>query len=237
MTKAPFLYLSQELGVLSNAKNYYRWILGYFKDYLGNRVIEVGPGYGAFSELLLSEAKAEELILVEPADNHFSLLQSRFSGKKGIQFIHGYLEELPDSISADSLIAINVFGLIEDDEAFLKFVHKRLKAGGHLLLFAPALPFLYGTLDVAFGMVRRYTKSGLASLIQTAGFHVEWVRYFNFIGVVGWFIGGKLLQKRTLNSFDVKLYDQWVVPWMSRLEKGWEPPIGQSLLAVARKRI
>ena len=235
MEKTSFSYLGLELGPLAMATNYYRWIFSHLRDDLGKCVMEVGPGYGAFTQLLLNEAKVEELILVEPADNLFPLLQSRFSGKKGVRLIRGYLEGLPDSILVDSLIAINVFGLIEEDEAFLKSAYAKLRLGGYLFLFAPALPFLTGTLDAAFGMVRRYTKSELVSKIETAGFHVERIRYFNFIGVAGWFIAGKLLKRKTLDSFDVGFYDRWVVPWLSRLERVWGPPIGQSLVAVARK--
>ena len=235
MEKTSFSYRGQELGSLAKAANYYRWIFNYFRDHLGKRVIEVGPGHGAFSELLLNDTKTEELILVEPAANLFPLLQRRFSGEKKVRLIHDYLEGLSDFALVDTLIAINVFGLIEEDEAFLKSACEKLKPGGRLLLFAPALPFLCGTLDAAFGMVHRYTKSELVSKIQTAGFRIKEIRYFNFLGVLGWFVAAKVLKRKTLNLADVQFYDQWIVPWLSRIERVWEPPIGQSLVVVARK--
>ena len=39
----------------------------------------------------------------------------------------------------------------------------------------------------------------------------------------------------TLQSRYVRWYDQWVIPWLSRLEERWEPPCGQSLIVIARK--
>ncbi len=51
---------------------------------------------------------------------------------------------------------------IEDDEQFLHNAHRALVPGGTLLLFVPALPWLYGAMDREFGHCRRYVKSDLS---------------------------------------------------------------------------
>jgi hypothetical protein len=51
--------------------------------------------------------------------------------------------------------------------------------------------------------------------------------------MLSWFIAGKVLQKTTLSRRDVRVYDRWIVPWISALESVWAPPIGQSLVAIA----
>jgi hypothetical protein len=57
----------------------------------------------------------------------------------------------------------------------------------------------------------------------------------NFPGILSWFVAGRVLRKRTLSASDVRLYDRWVVPWVSRIEKVIPPPSGQSLLAIAER--
>ena len=230
-----FSYASTELGALVEAKKYYRWILNRFVPHLGKRIIEVGAGIGTFSEFLLNGTNCSSLLIVEPAENLCPLLQERFSCDTRVKVVQGYLEDMASSLSADSVVSVNVLEHIADDETYLQRAHQILVSGGTILLLVPALPWLFGKLDEAFGHVRRYTKSSLADKLLRAGFHLTYLRYSNFPGVITWFLAGKVLRRRTLRPADVRLYDRWVVPWISRLERHWEPPIGQSLMAIARK--
>jgi hypothetical protein len=43
------------------------------------------------------------------------------------------------------------------------------------------------------------------------------------------------MRRRTLAPAAVRLYDRWVLPVVSRLERLHPPPIGQSLLVIARR--
>lgn len=54
-------------------------------------------------------------------------------------------------------------------------------------------------------------------------------------GVVAWFIAGRMLKRRTLQPQDIRLFERSGARWISRLERRWEPPLGQSLVAVARR--
>ena len=231
------IYPGQELDALAGAQNYYTWILGHFLPHLGRRVIEVGAGIGTFSQFLLSAgADLSELVLVEPADNLFPILARRFARDPRVRVVHGLLEDVADGCrgAADSIVLVNVLEHIDDDQRFLETVLRMLRPQGRLLLLVPACPALYGTLDGAFGHVRRYTKPALRDRLRAGGFEVIRLRYFNFPGVVTWFLAGRVLRWRTLGPAAVKLYDRLVVPWASRLE-GVEPPVGQSLVAIATK--
>jgi SAM-dependent methyltransferase len=230
-----FAYSGTELHAFTEADNYYRWILSEFAPYLRERIIEVGAGIGTFSEFLLHGTNASELILTEPAENLFPLLQQRFSGESHVKLVHGYLGDLARSLSADSVVLVNVLEHIKDDTALLQTIHQILTPDGTILLFVPAVPRLYGTLDKALGHYRRYTKSSLISKLQKVGYGIVRLRYLNFPGMAVWFLAGKVLRRQTLQTRDVRLYDRWVVSWLSRLERLWEPPIGQSLIAIARK--
>jgi len=228
-----FSYSGTELDALVQARNYYRWILSQFLPHVGPRTIEVGAGIGTFSELLLAQTAVDQLIVVEPARNLFPRLEQRLSGNPRVTLVHGHLDDLPVSISADSAILLNVLEHVENVAPFLAALHARLTSGGRLLLLVPAGPRLYGSLDEAFGHYRRYTKGLLARSLVEAGFRSRLLRYFNFPGVLTWFAAGRIFRQRTLHARSVALYDRLMVPWISRLETRWAPPYGQSLLAVA----
>ena len=80
MNNGAFSYSGTELDALAGARNYYQWILSQFRPYVGKRTIEVGAGIGTFSELLLSQASLDQLIVVEPAHNLFPRLARRLAG-------------------------------------------------------------------------------------------------------------------------------------------------------------
>ena len=233
--KAVFSYSGTELEALRGATYYYRWILSCFLPHVGKRVIEVGAGLGTFSEFILNETGASELFLIEPDSDHISLLTRRYGENPRVKIIQGHLEHRVDFFIVDSVIAVNVLEHVEDDEAFLRCAHKALAQGGTLLLFVPAFPWLYGTLDKVAGHFRRYDKALLRSKLKKAGFRVLDLFYFNFPGIVGWLLAGKVFRLKTLNTLQVQLYDKWVVPWVSRLEKHCKPVLGQSLVAIAEK--
>lgn len=234
-TVTDFLYSGTELDALAEAHNYYRCILSYFAPHLGRRIVEVGAGIGTFSERLLNAAEPEEMVLVEPADNNIEGLRQRFAERSAVRVVHGYLDAVVGSVAADSVVAVNVMEHVEDDVAFLRGAHELLNPGGHLLLFVPAGQWLYGAMDAAFDHYRRYDKPMLTDRLHAAGFGTFHLRYFNLPGIVPWFITGRVLKRTTVLPRDARRYDRWVMPWLAPLERWCEPPIGQSLLVIARK--
>lgn len=229
-------YPGGELDSLAAATNYYRWIVGEFAPYLGSHVVEVGAGTGTFASHLLAAADIAALTLVEPADNLISRLRQRFAGDTRVRVHHGYLEELSVSGGCvQSVVMVNVLEHIQDDRATLTTAYRLLEPGGHCLLFVPALPTLFGSLDLSFRHRRRYTRDTLARLLYVSGFGLRKLRFMNAPGVIAWYVAGKILKRHTLTSRSIGLFDRFVVPIAAGLERRWKLPIGQSLLAVARK--
>jgi SAM-dependent methyltransferase len=233
--RAAFTYSGEELDALAGAVNYYRWIVRRFAPFLGRRIVEVGAGIGTFAEHVLGAAPDAELTLVEPAANNFPHLRARFAGRPNVRALHGYLADAGDAGSADSVIAVNVMEHVRDDAAFLANAHRLLAPGGHALLFVPAVPAIFGTLDEAFEHFRRYTRRELDARLRAAGLSPVRVAYTNLPGVAAWWLSGRVLRRRTVSARDARLYDRWVIPWVSALERVWTPPVGQSLIAIARK--
>jgi SAM-dependent methyltransferase len=202
---------------------------------LGERIVEAGAGIGTVSELLLARAAPKQMLLIEPAANNIGELQRRFASDRRVRVYHGYLEDIGTGFEADSVVAVNVLEHVERPPEFLRAARQTLVPGGALLLLVPALPALYGSLDAAFEHYRRYTRSELAASLRDAGFKIETLHYLNFVGVAAWFAAGRVLRRRTLGRTQVRFYDRWVIPWLRRIESRVHPPIGQSLLAIARK--
>jgi SAM-dependent methyltransferase len=230
-----FTYSGQELDALAEARNYYGWISGRFAPYLGHRILEVGAGIGTFTEHLLARAPGARVLAIEPAENNFPHLAGRFAADARVTPRQGYLDETIEPGIADSVVAVNVMEHVEDDGAFLRAAFRALAPGGHVLLFVPALPALFGSLDRAFDHFRRYTRPVLRARLKGAGLRPVDVRYMNLPGVAAWWLTGKVLRKTTVSARDARLYDRWVVPWVRAVESRVAPPLGQSLLAIARK--
>jgi SAM-dependent methyltransferase len=230
-------YSGRELEAMERARNYYRWILREFRPYLGKHVVEVGAGIGTVSTFLLREA-IEQLTLLEPARNLFPLLHRRFADQRRVRLVRGSLEDAAAELRlrpADSVLLVNVLEHLPDDGDALRLAFSVLRPGGYLLLFVPALPQLYGSLDQAFGHVRRYTRAELARKVRGAGFSIVTLKYWNLVGALMWILLAKVLGRRSIGRISVVLYDRLVVPWLFPLEHRAEPPLGQSLLGICRR--
>lgn len=234
-TATDFTYSGTELEAVAEAKNYYSWIIDSFAGRIGGRAVEAGAGIGTVSALILHRAAPRELVLIEPDIGNAGTLRSRFDSDPRVDVRHGYLEEFAPALRANSVIAVNVLEHVERDAEFLRAAHTALVPGGYLLILVPALPAIFGSLDRAFDHYRRYTRSGLRAQLRAAGFEIEALRYLNMLGVAAWFASGRILRRTTLGRDQVRFYDRFVIPALRRIETRLQPPIGQSILAIARK--
>jgi len=230
-----FNYSGTELDSLAEAKNYYSWVLKQFEPFLGPTVIEAGAGIGTFSDFLLSSPKVKNLIAIEPAANTFPELEKKFAGNPSVQTLRGYLTDHYKDLEANAVVAVNVLEHVEDHEGFLREAREAIVPGGALLLFVPALPAIFGSLDKAFEHHRRYTRRTIREVIQRSGWQPRRISYMNFPGIAAWFMAGRIMKKTSVAPADAKAYDRLVIPWLSRLEAVVPPPIGSNLVAIATK--
>ena len=217
-------------------KHYNRWILDRFRDFMGQRVLEVGSGTGNMTRLLYGR----ELIVatdMEPAYLH--ILRNRFRRQPTIQVAPLDLEK-DDWKSLrehefDTVVCLNVLEHIKDDRGALERLYELLVPGGRLMLFVPADQKLFGTLDTQVGHHRRYSKESLEQVIRAAGFEVRQLSYHNVYGRLGWWMNGRVLKRRHLPGAQSRIFD-FFVPLLRRLE-GSNPKRGLSLVAVAERPV
>jgi len=235
-------YEGQDLEALADIPNYYQWILANFREHLKGKVIEIGAGVGHLSALYADSVA--HLLLVEPARNLHQRLANRFASNPKIAIRGGLLDELHAEELAspgihgapyDAALLVNVLEHVENDLQMLRQLFDLLRPGGVLLLFVPALPFLYGALDSRVGHVRRYTRLGLAEVVRQAGFKLELLKYFDAIGVLPWLIVGRVLRQGRHSERAAHIYDRFVVPVGRALESQFPPPLGKNLIAIARR--
>lgn len=233
MSERPSTYPGKELEALSVAVNYHRWIVRRIEPYLGETVAEVGAGVGSVSQLLL-EQDIGRLIAFEPSSNMYPFLAENLAGERRAETINDFFDARYAPGGLDSVLYINVLEHIEDDRAELRRALDALKPGGHLVIFVPALAWLYSDFDSQIGHFRRYTRSGLRKLVTDAGFVVREAGYFDIAGILPWFVYFVLL-RRSINAGSVSLYDKLVVPVMRIVEGVIPPPVGKNVLLIARK--
>jgi ubiquinone/menaquinone biosynthesis C-methylase UbiE len=133
---------------------------------------------------------------------------------------------------ADTITCVNVLEHIEKDVAALKHMKHFLKKGGKVVIFVPALPKLYGTLDKLVDHHRRYTKKTLRAALQEAGFIVKHGYYMNMFGILTWFLAGRILKQKEFHKEACHMLDK-IVPALRTAESWVGPPLGQSLIMVA----
>jgi hypothetical protein len=109
-----------------------------------------------------------------------------------------------------------------------------LEPDGCVVLFTPALPCLYGTMDAADDHRRRYTRQDLARKLEDVGLAVVHQRWVNLPGIAAWWLNGKVLRKPLVSEGNYGLFDH-LVPAIAVGERLIEPPIGLSILSIARK--
>jgi len=233
MTNSSAEYPGKELESMSFAFNYHNWIIDELTPFLGRNVVEVGAGVGNLTTILLKKA-LERLYAFEPASNLFPLLKEKTREQVRVLAVNEFFRPELVADAIDSILYINVLEHIEDDSGELSMAYGALRPGGYLLLFVPALQWLFSSADASIGHFRRYYKTDLVRLVKTAGFSIEKAHYLDFTGILPWYINFVLL-KNSFTSSKVALYDKLVVPSVRIFESLIRPPIGKNLIVVARK--
>lgn len=219
----------QILEQATELDRYNRWIISLFHKYFGKNILEVGSGLGGLSQYF----PKTNITLSDLCSDYFKYLKSQFNYKTLKLNIE---KESPIEIknSFNTIFSSNVFEHIHDDKSAMKNCYKLLNKKGKFLMFVPARPEIYGSLDKAMGHFRRYTKDELTKKAIDAGFKIIKIKYVNFPGYFTWWLRGKMPNKSNSDSFMAKVFDTLVVPLLY-LEKYFPIPFGQSLMFVAEK--
>ncbi len=229
-------YEGADLEALATLNRYQSWIVETFQPFLTGRAIEFGAGIGNISTRIRPHIST--LDLVEPSLNLADPLEHRFESDGAVTIFRETLEARLPAIaggSYDSVVLVNVLEHIEDDVSALQGLYRILAPGGHLLLFVPALKFLYSDLDALVGHYRRYQRPELNERVAAAGFDITKSQYFDTLGVFPWWLLNTKMGATAFNPFLVGIYDAVIAPLSRALESVIKPPFGKNVLLVAKK--
>jgi 2-polyprenyl-3-methyl-5-hydroxy-6-metoxy-1,4-benzoquinol methylase len=224
--------LSHSLDLLSDTYNYNHWIYSLCRPWLGREILEVGAGIGNLTQFLLG---AKRVTCVEPEAEYKHALKAIADKHQNVHYYAVPVGDIPDEEGEyDSVLCVNVLEHIEDEKHALEAMAKRIKPGGYVVLYVPAVRWAYGVMDEKLGHFRRYNRRQLRHLAVDCGLQVQKMKYVNFVGLWGWWWCGCIRKEALIDPRKARFMDA-LVPFVSALERIISPPVGQSILAVFQK--
>lgn len=228
-----------DLEQLGTADRFFGWTLEEFKPYLKGTVLEVGAGLGTITRKLVDYQPDLSVVALEPAGNVYRDLASYAAVSPRVtahQLTTKQYVATPDRPMFDAIIYLNVLEHIENEEEELTLALESLRPGGALLVFGPALEWLYSELDYNAGHYRRYSPRRLRDAVRKAGFEVVSNRYFDVLGVLPYYIVYRVFRRPGISGSTMWGYDRVLVPVSRLIQQALRrPPLGKNVIMVARK--
>ncbi|MGV8140995.1 MAG: class I SAM-dependent methyltransferase [Candidatus Woesearchaeota archaeon] len=219
-----------------NAYNYNIELYKLIKPYIGRSILDVGCSIGNITKFFLS--KNNNVVGIDVVSESVGIIKKKFSKNKKFKAYHMNAEDNKilslKNNKFDTIVCINVLEHIKGDLKTLKNFHNLLESKGKLVLFVPAIPALYGSVDKADHHFRRYTKKILRKKLMDSKFRITRMKYINFLGIFGWYLNGKILKKNKVDANMLGFYNK-IVPLLFKMEKHIPLPIGLSIFCVCEK--
>src|ERR1700719_902769 len=226
-------YGSQILGRLNRAPKFTQWMADVIRPFAGQKVLEIGAGTGNLTAQLIprvsywaTDINPLYLMYLENVGRSRPYMKVGFTDAEN-------RETYPKGQDFDTVICLNVVEHLADDRGALLNIRSVLDAGGRAIILVPCGPGLYGTLDEVLGHQRRYTRESLEKLVTNAGFELGQMLEFNRVGVIAWWLNGRVLRRRTFGLSQIKVLNV-MTPIFRAIDKmlPWSP---LSLIAVIKK--
>lgn len=225
--------------LLSKLSRYNQWMATRL-DSLGpieGTVLEFGCGSGGMAQAIVRLPGVRRLIANDVSPNVKEYFAKHLSSVPNLEFSDADIFEAPEVFKAmnyDIAVSSNTLEHIEDDGLALNRITECARSKTAVIL-VPAFNCLYGTCDADGGHLRRYTKKSFRRMAEGAGLRVEKIAYFNLLGAAGWWTQ-YVLMKRTdyeteSHASNYSIFDKYIVPVYSKLERLVPLPFGLSLVA------
>jgi len=224
-------YIGNELELFAHAKNWKRYWSSKIRPMLRAPVLEVGAGIG--SNLALLRTENINWTALEPDSSQATKIANGRSDNN-LEVISAYLNDLDGDKTFQTIIYIDVLEHIENDLEEVKLAANRLKAGGRLIVLAPAHNRLFSPFDNAVGHFRRYDKRMLQALTPPE-LRVESLYYLDAVGCLASFANALLLRSDMPTARQIWLWDRCMVPISRILDKLALYKLGKTIVMVWEK--
>lgn len=224
----------ETLERLRAARNYNRWVYSLCRPHLGRRILELGSGLGSMTAFFLAHG---EVLATDVEDARLVSLAAQQGNPRNLRTFRWDATQDPPagvrSFRPDTVVAVNLLEHLPEDARVLARMVRLTAPGGRIILYVPALPGIYGSLDRELGHVRRYRQRDLLDLARASGLAIERLHYVNAAGTLGWWLNSRVLRRRHFSPRQIRLND-FVVPLLARAEAWLRPPFGMSLFFAGR---
>lgn len=226
-------------SALPDAVNYHNWIVDFMRSYTKGKTMEVGFGHGQYSDALAKQSESFTAVDADP--ECVNQLGQRLPN---IRVAVGDISDqnFPQTVGLaafDTVVCLNVLEHIKDDVGALTHLRATLKVGGHLLLLVPAHQSLYGPMDKMAGHYRRYSRNLLEERLQSAGYEISSLSFFNPVGGIGWWVNSLYVNPSGLSdprvNRQIQIFDRYLQPISRFIDPLTRSFFGQSLWAIAKR--
>lgn len=227
------------LEVISEADNFNQWMFNIIKPYCTGDIIEIGSGIGNISNFFIEQGYS--ITISDIRDNYCKYLHERFGSKENVQNILNIDLTDPDFRKKfkfmkgkfNTLFSLNVIEHIEDDMTAMDNAKYLLRKGGTIIILVPAFQSLFNRFDVSLDHYRRYTKKTIDILFKKNNIHTIHLRYFNFVGMIGWFFSGKIHNRKIIPLWQMRIFNKFV-PVFKIFDFVFKKFFGLSVIAVGQ---
>ncbi len=230
-------YVGTELDLFVDARRWKAYFASLIRPHLGRDVVEVGSGRGGTTPFL-SHGHAGRWLCLEP-DRALALVTQQMIERGELPALCesrvSTLSGLGESERFDSVLYIDVLEHIADDAGEARRAATRLRAGGKLIILAPAYQWLYSPFDLAIGHHRRYTRRSLSAAVPDELELVE-LKYLDAVGLLASMGNRFVSRSHSPTPKQIKIWDRAMVPLSKRLDPVLGHSLGKSLLGVWQRR-
>lgn len=223
------------LNAIAKAEKFNFWMYSQMSPYIKGDVLEIGSGIGNISKFIKTDG---EIFLTDLRDQYISKLKIDFPTYKVIKLdlVHPDFENEYSTLIGkfDFVFALNVLEHIENDKKALYNIQLLLKNEGISFVLVPAFQFLFNEFDKSLEHYRRYTKKSLIDTFPNNKLIIKsW--YFNSLGILAWYLVGKIFSKKIIPESNMSLYNK-IVPVVKTIDFITANKIGLSVIVVNMKQ-
>jgi SAM-dependent methyltransferase len=228
------------LQVIAKADQFNKWMYETIHPYLKGNILEIGSGIGNISAFAVQDGF--NISLSDFDQEYCRYLKKKYADTPNVREIISIDLQEPGFRNTyqlykekyDTVFLLNVMEHLEDDLAAISNCRYLLKDEGKLIILVPAYQFLFCRLDTELGHYRRYTLKRLQELFKKQRFNIIHKQYFNFSGLFGWFLFGKIFGNKSIGSGEMDTYNK-LVPVFRVSDKVIFNKAGLSAIVVGQK--